>query len=42
VRCQRTPRQAADLGRDPKRPLRKDWESVKDEIMRQAVRAKFT
>jgi ribA/ribD-fused uncharacterized protein len=42
VRCQKTPRQAADLGRDRKRPLRKDWEAVKDEIMRQAVRAKFT
>jgi ribA/ribD-fused uncharacterized protein len=42
VRRQKTPRQAADLGRDRKRPLRKDWEAVKDDVMRQAVRAKFS
>jgi len=42
VRTAKTPRIAADMGRDRKRPLRKDWESVKDDIMRQAVRAKFT
>jgi ribA/ribD-fused uncharacterized protein len=33
---------AARMGRDRKRPLRRDWESVKDEIMFEAVRAKFT
>lgn len=33
---------AARMGRERKRPLRKDWESVKDAIMREAVRAKFT
>jgi ribA/ribD-fused uncharacterized protein len=30
------------MGRDRKRPLRRDWESVKDEVMFEAVRAKFT
>jgi ribA/ribD-fused uncharacterized protein len=29
------------MGRNRKRPLRKDWESVKDSIMREAVLAKF-
>ena len=33
---------AARMGRDRKRPLRRDWESVKDRIMRDAVLAKFT
>jgi ribA/ribD-fused uncharacterized protein len=33
---------AAALGRDRKRPLRRDWESVKNQIMLEAVRAKFT
>ena len=33
---------AARIGRDRKRPLRRDWESVKDSIMREAVLAKFT
>jgi N-glycosidase YbiA len=42
VRRQKTPRQAAELGRDRKRPLRKDWEAVKDDVMCQAVRAKFS
>ena len=30
------------MGRDRKRPLRRDWESVKEQIMLEAVRAKFT
>ena len=30
------------MGRDRAKPLRADWESVKDDIMREAVRAKFT
>jgi ribA/ribD-fused uncharacterized protein len=34
--------QAAIKGRDHRRPLRKDWEAVKDDVMRVAVRAKFT
>lgn len=33
---------AAEMGRDRKRPLRPDWETVKDDVMRVAVRAKFT
>jgi hypothetical protein len=41
VRRASTPRDAANIGRDRKRPLRKDWESVKDDIMRQAVLCKF-
>ena len=36
------PGEAARMGRDRKRPLRKDWESVKDDIMRDVVLAKFT
>ena len=42
VRLCKTAREAADLGRSRKLPLRKDWESVKDQIMLEAVRAKFT
>ncbi len=38
----RSPLIAARLGRSRQRPLRPDWEAVKDEIMREAVRAKFT
>lgn len=34
--------EAARMGRSRKKPLRKDWESVKDQIMRKAVLAKFT
>jgi ribA/ribD-fused uncharacterized protein len=41
VRLSRTPKDAALAGRDRKRPLRVDWESVKDEVMRRAVRKKF-
>ncbi|MGW1280223.1 NADAR family protein [Streptomyces tsukubensis] len=41
VRRARTPLRAAELGRDPSRPLRRDWERVKDEVMRRAVGAKF-
>jgi len=29
------------MGRDRKRPLRRDWESVKDQVMREALAAKF-
>jgi ribA/ribD-fused uncharacterized protein len=36
-----SPMEAAKMGRDRKRPLRKDWEQVKDEIMVIAVRKKF-
>ncbi len=33
---------AARLGRDRKKKLRRDWESIKDNVMRDAVMAKFT
>ena len=42
IRLRRTPREAADLGRDRSLPLRADWEEVKDDVMRKAVEAKFT
>ncbi|NTW00980.1 MAG: NADAR family protein [Oscillochloris sp.] len=41
VRCAKTPRAAAEMGRDRGRPLRSDWEQVKDSVMLAAVRAKF-
>lgn len=42
IRMASSPMIAARLGRSRKRPLRKDWESVKDDIMREAVMAKFS
>lgn len=42
VRCAETPMDAAILGRDRERPMRKDWESVKVDVMRRAIHAKFT
>lgn len=41
VRRAPTPREAANRGRDRRRPLRPDWEAVKDEVMRRAVLRKF-
>jgi ribA/ribD-fused uncharacterized protein len=41
VRRARTPKDAADIGRDRSRPLRADWERVKDDVMRRAVLRKF-
>jgi N-glycosidase YbiA len=41
VRLAKTPKQAAEMGRDRSRPLRADWEQVKDDTMREAVRQKF-
>src|SRR5215203_4642079 len=41
VRKAKTPKEAANRGRERKRPLRRDWESVKDNVMRKAVRKKF-
>ena len=37
-----SPMAVAQMGRDRKRPLRQDWEVVKDDIMREALKAKFT
>ncbi|MEO1616481.1 MAG: NADAR domain-containing protein [Planctomycetota bacterium] len=42
IRKAKTPMIAARLGRDRKKTLRRDWESVKDDVMREAVLAKFT
>jgi len=36
-----TPKLAATIGRDRKRPLRPDWERVKDAVMQRGVLAKF-
>jgi N-glycosidase YbiA len=41
VRLAKSPKQAAEMGRDCSRPLRDDWEQVKDDVMREAVRQKF-
>jgi ribA/ribD-fused uncharacterized protein len=42
MRLAPSPTAVARMGRDRKKPLRSDWESVKDDVMRKAVRAKFT
>src|SRR5881628_2633300 len=42
IRLAKSPMIAARMGRDRKKPLRSDWESVKDNVMREALRAKFT
>ena len=42
IRLIESPKAAANMGRDRKKPLRSDWEVVKDDIMREAVFAKFT
>lgn len=41
IRLTKSPMVAARMGRSRARPLRPDWEAVKDEIMREALRAKF-
>jgi ribA/ribD-fused uncharacterized protein len=42
IRLAKSPMIAKRLGRSRKQPLRADWESVKDTVMREAVLAKFT
>jgi ribA/ribD-fused uncharacterized protein len=42
VRQARSPMGAARMGRSRQRPLRADWERVKDAVMREAVLAKFS
>ncbi len=42
IRAQPSAMIAARMGRDRKKPLRPDWESVKEEVMREGLRAKFT
>ena len=41
VRAASTPKEAAKIGRDRTLPIRPDWESVKLDIMRSALRYKF-
>jgi ribA/ribD-fused uncharacterized protein len=41
IRQTKSPMIAARMGRDRKKPLRRDWESVKVAVMREVVRAKF-
>ena len=41
VRLAKTPKEGANMGRERHRPLRPDWESVKDNLMRKAVMRKF-
>lgn len=42
IRAATSPMIAARMGRSRSRPLRPDWEIVNDDIMREALHAKFT
>ena len=42
IRKTPSPMSAARMGRDRKRPLRSDWENVKNDVMYRAIQAKFT
>jgi ribA/ribD-fused uncharacterized protein len=42
IRLAKSPMIAARMGRSRQRPLRSDWETVKDEVMREGLQAKFT
>ena len=42
IRKSKTPMEAARKGRDRKRKLKKNWEGIKDNVMFEAVLAKFT
>jgi hypothetical protein len=42
IRQAKSPMIAASMGRSRGRPLRADWEAVKDDTMRAALQAKFT
>jgi N-glycosidase YbiA len=41
IRLAKSPKEAALMGRDRQRPLRPDWDQVKDETMYSAVLRKF-
>jgi hypothetical protein len=41
IRLAASPMIAARMGRNRKLPLRRDWEAVKEDVMREALRAKF-
>jgi ribA/ribD-fused uncharacterized protein len=42
IRQAKSPMIAARMGRSRERPLRADWQIVKDDIMREALQAKFS
>ena len=42
IRLAAAPKIAADWGRERERPLRPDWDAVKEDVMRRALYAKFT
>lgn len=42
IRVSRTPKEAKNLGQTRKLPMRTDWDDVKVEVMRVALKAKFT
>jgi ribA/ribD-fused uncharacterized protein len=42
IRLAKSPMIAARMGRSREKPLRSDWETVKDDIMQEALQAKFT
>jgi len=42
IRLAPSPKEAANLGRSRDVPIRDDWEEIKDEVMKIAVREKFT
>lgn len=42
IRQAKSPMIAARMGRSRERPLRPDWEAVKDDVMRRVLYAKFT
>ena len=42
IRMSNTARKAANLGRSRDYPLREDWEEVKDDVMYECVKAKFS
>ena len=42
IRSVKSPMIAARMGRNRSKPIRPDWEQVKDDIMREAVRSKFS
>lgn len=42
IRVVDSPMKAANMGRDRTRPMRSDWDEVKNDVMRKALEAKFT
>lgn len=41
IRLAKTPGDAANMGRSRDRPLRPDWESIKEDVMQQGLLCKF-